>query len=381
MKKQGLMVLSYLVLFPLQVMALTCSKDVPNCVYYGYKYASCPGGYMACPFDTSFRQCDREAFNNDFKFSLNNGGTGWSKANTSSASKNYSGAFIVGASSSTIRCSSTVNASKTPVMQSHTHVASSVFGASAFVLSRKNASNARYSGFCGVMTYSKVVTSTSAGSAETRPVNQAVDGYFYNYTDSIKTTLQKSLPSTKPSCATMGYVDKVADCPGGYVKCPFDTTAVMCDMEAKAGEIKYSLKSSDHNGWLRCDGRSLSSISNGKYANSELKTILSSNGFGGNLPNYSGMFLRMKGVYSSYGSTSTYWAMQIDDLAPHSHSVQVVESQPTSSCNQNNGSKNSYTPVTSTALSSSGSQETAYAGTETRPPNYSAYIYIYSGKL
>ena len=63
-----------------------------------------------------------------------------------------------------------------------------------------------------------------------------VYAYAVNKEDSSisSSTKQNAIPADEPTCASMGYVDRAADCPGGYVKCPLDTTAVLCDMEAKA---------------------------------------------------------------------------------------------------------------------------------------------------
>ena len=60
-----------------------------------------------------------------------------------------------------------------------------------------------------------------------------------------------------PSCADLGYTQSTSSCKGGkYVKCPFDTTKVACiALEPHVGDLKYSLDSADHDGWLLCDGR------------------------------------------------------------------------------------------------------------------------------
>ncbi len=60
-----------------------------------------------------------------------------------------------------------------------------------------------------------------------------------------------------PSCSELGYTQSTSSCKGGkYVKCPFDTTKVACiSVEPRVGDLKYSLDSSDHDGWLLCDGR------------------------------------------------------------------------------------------------------------------------------
>ena len=57
------------------------------------------------------------------------------------------------------------------------------------------------------------------------------------------------------SCDSLGFTDIVSECPGSYVKCPTDATKGKCDFEASPGDLKYSLRTSDHNGWLLCNGR------------------------------------------------------------------------------------------------------------------------------
>ena len=73
--------------------------------------------------------------------------------------------------------------------------------------------------------------------------------------------------STLPSCDSLGYKDKVAECPSSseVLKCPFDTTWGKCTRGPSIGDLKYSLKSSDHDGWLLCDGRFFESDSTSKY--------------------------------------------------------------------------------------------------------------------
>ena len=73
--------------------------------------------------------------------------------------------------------------------------------------------------------------------------------------------------STLPSCDSLGYKDKVADCPSSseVLKCPFDTAWGKCTRGPSVGDLKYSLLSNDHDGWLKCDGRMFSSDSTGKY--------------------------------------------------------------------------------------------------------------------
>ena len=72
---------------------------------------------------------------------------------------------------------------------------------------------------------------------------------------------------TLPSCSDLGYTDKVAECPSSseVLKCPFDTTYGKCTRGPSIGDLKYSLRGDDHDGWLKCDGRQFSSDSTAKY--------------------------------------------------------------------------------------------------------------------
>ena len=103
-----------------------------------------------------------------------------------------------------------------------------------------------------------------------------------------------------PSCDSLGFTDTVSECPGSYVKCPTDSSKGKCDFEASPGDLKYSLRTSDHNGWLLCNGRSYSSS---QYP--ELYAAISGS-FGSYLPNYSGYFLKA----ASTSSASTFKTAQ-----------------------------------------------------------------------
>ena len=96
-------------------------------------------------------------------------------------------------------------------------------------------------------------------------------------------------------CASLGFTDSIAQCPGTYSKCPADPTKGKCDFEASPGDLKYSLQTADHNGWLLCNGRSYTSA---EYP--ELYAAISGS-FGTKLPNYTNYFL--KGAATSSASS------------------------------------------------------------------------------
>lgn len=97
------------------------------------------------------------------------------------------------------------------------------------------------------------------------------------------------------TCASLGFTDTVSECPGEYTLCPSDSNKGKCIFEARPGDLKYSLRTSNHNGWLLCNGASYSSA---QFP--ELYAAISSS-FGSNLPSYSGYFL--KGAATSTAST------------------------------------------------------------------------------
>ena len=116
---------------------------------------------------------------------------------------------------------------------------------------------------------------------------------------------------TLPSCDSLGYSDKVTDCPSSseVLKCPFDTAKGKCQRGPSVGDLKYSLNTGNHNGWILCNGQSIDKT---QYA--ALYSIIGVN-YGGtgnnfNVPDYRGFFLRAAGTasvntpLSSFGGTA-----------------------------------------------------------------------------
>ena len=112
---------------------------------------------------------------------------------------------------------------------------------------------------------------------------------------------------TLPSCSDLGYTDKVAECPSSseVLKCPFDTTYGKCTRGPSIGDLKYSLNTTNHNGWILCNGQSLDTT---KYA--ALYGIIKSNyGMDGTkfrVPDYRGFFLRAKDTAYNNNALSSY---------------------------------------------------------------------------
>ena len=124
-----------------------------------------------------------------------------------------------------------------------------------------------------------------------------------------------------PSCASLGYSQTASQCSGSYVACPFDTSKVACFTGApRVGDLKYSLYSSNHNGWLKCDGTQYSQTAYPKlYAligtkfchkyTSKTDTAYTTNNCKSGyfaVPDYRGFFLR--GLNSSNSSSNTVGA-------------------------------------------------------------------------
>ena len=191
----------------------------------------------------------------------------------------------------------------------------------------------------------------------------------------------ESTCTAAPSCASLGYTDTTRRCPGEYTACPFDTTQVKCILEARAGDLKYSLQTSNHNGWLLCNG---SSYSTSQYA--ELYNVLRSS-FGSRLPNYSGSFLKAaSGVSGS--SLTTMQAAGLPNitgkamlLGPNrasswgENSLYIVDS----GMNWGDGSGKG-TKSAGIVLDASRSSTIYGKSTTVTPQNYSANVFIYSGR-
>ena len=99
--------------------------------------------------------------------------------------------------------------------------------------------------------------------------------------------------SGEPTCSCLGYNDTASNCPGGYFTCPLDKTKVKCDRVASIGDIKYSTATTDHNGWLLCDGGTFNGT---KYT--VLKTVLG----GTTLPDLRGKMLKAKTTAGTAGT-------------------------------------------------------------------------------
>lgn len=188
-----------------------------------------------------------------------------------------------------------------------------------------------------------------------------------------------------PTCAELGYTDKISVCPNDYTICPFDRAMGKCIMEAQAGDIKYSIRSSNHAGWLLCNGSTYD-----RYQYPELYTALSST-FGTKLPDYRGYFLRVSGTpSSSYGGsgntslttpqkeqlpniTGSFW--KVDDMTASTSgafSSVWVGGYDADSGNGGDGRQINFSAASSNSI---------YSGSHVIPANMAVYAYIYTGRL
>ena len=205
---------------------------------------------------------------------------------------------------------------------------------------------------------------------------------------------------TPISCDSLGFTDTVSTCKGEYVKCPSDATKGKCINGPQIGDIKYSHKSSNHNGWLLCNGDQYSTTTYSKLYSvigTKFCSVISAGSCSSGqfaVPDYRGYFLRgygspsLSSTYSSYyGSynynTSTPQKEQLPNL------IGGFGLQPASTIDgklfaegsglyiesQRNGDATARSVVFKASNYSS-----IYNGTHVVPGNYGIYIFIYAGQ-
>ena len=183
--------------------------------------------------------------------------------------------------------------------------------------------------------------------------------------------------SKAADCASLGYTDKKEYCPGNFVSCPTDEDAVRCQFDAKPGDLKYSLRTADHDGWLLCNGTTYD-----KKKWPELYAVIGDT-FGNKLPNYSGYFL--KGAATSSQSTfKTSEAAGLPNITGQitglrnegvnvSGAIQMTYGS-ASGKHSSGGSKYTFTFDASKSNSIYGRSSTV------TPANYKANIFIFAGR-
>ena len=203
---------------------------------------------------------------------------------------------------------------------------------------------------------------------------------------------------TLPTCESLGYTDTVTNCPGEVLKCPFDTAKGKCQRGPSVGDLKYSLNTANHNGWILCNGQSLDTT---KYA--ALYGIIKSNyGMDGTkfrVPDYRGFFLRAYGTASVNNSLSSFGGSansslntpQSEQLPNITGSISVYGAEyryskktgafndMTSFADHGYGHNNGHpSPVFS--FSASASNPIYTNNGHVIPANYAANIFIYAGR-
>ncbi len=371
-----------------KAMTYDCRIINEDCYSMGYTdtATSCPGGYISCPFNIMAATCDREADSGDYKFTRESATTkGWSVVSAAL------GRFVVGAGTTSYCGLSSGGNTAFSTFKSHTHgkgtagskgaetkAVDKVSGDGVGEGDKNVCTYSAASSYIGV-TQDSVKTlyyNGSGSTTDTYPIHKVVK--FYAYASPISSYKgAASIPSSPPTCQDLGYVDSTDQCPGTYVKCPFDSSYVMCDMQAEAGEIKFSLQSENHDGWLLANGGTLS----GAYAKSELANLLAST----TLPDYRGVFLKIGDELDDN--------ITRDALAEHSHEMAWYIHYPTNKASKcDSGDKTAYTAIEYGVEIQSVSDMTHLSGyhtdyypaenlSETAPPHYIANVFIYSGKL
>ena len=211
-----------------------------------------------------------------------------------------------------------------------------------------------------------------------------------------KTTLLCPFDSSKAfcaddtTCAALGFTDTISECPGEYTLCPSDATKGKCIFEASPGDLKYSLRTAAHNGWLPCDGSTYSST---QFP--ELYAAISSS-FGTKLPYYYNHFLKARTGYSGSSLATMEEAglpdiygylggnpsvpndgFLADKLSSVSGAFQVSGEGDKNGMSQGSGGWG-YTSLTFRASYSN----SIYGNSTTvTPQNYSANVFIYAGRI
>ena len=225
---------------------------------------------------------------------------------------------------------------------------------------------------------------SSAQSCTTAPSCSEL-GYTKSASDCAgKTILYCPFDRTKAycvdeiTCASLGFTDTISECPGEYTLCPSDSSKGKCIFEARPGDLKYSLRTADHNGWLLCNGRAYSSS---QYP--ELYEALKDS-FGSKLPNYTGYFLKAAAT-SSASAFKTPQAAGLPDIVgqfgpvndnsvEHKNGAFITAGAWSRSVNGGN------TGGTTLEFRASKSNSIYGKSSTVTPQNYSANVFIYAGK-
>lgn len=218
---------------------------------------------------------------------------------------------------------------------------------------------------CSTLGYTKTASQCSGKTYTRCPF----DTSRYNCADSAAAV----------DCAALGYTDKKEYCPDNFVTCPGDNMAVRCLLDARPGDLKYSLRTANHGGWLLCNGTSYD-----KKQWPELYAVIGET-FGTSLPNYSGYFL--KGAATT--SVSTFKTAeqaglpnitgQITGLRNEGVNVSGAIQMTYGSASGKHSSGGSKYTFTFDASKTPGNTVYGKSSTVT-PANYKANIFIFAGR-
>lgn len=233
--------------------------------------------------------------------------------------------------------------------------------------------------------------------------------------------------ATLPTCSQLGYTEAAGSCRGKYNVCPFDVSKVTCIDSPAVGDIKYSLRSSNHDGWLLCDGTQYSTSTYSKLygvintnfcrkytSKSNYTSACSSGKFA--VPDYRGFFLRGVNNYNAssntVGAPSSYYGYAFNYMSGNYNtssyapqyeqlpeiyaylsggtaweyqflgdSLSASGAFSLSGLNQKDGIDKGGSGYGAQSLTfRASSYNSIYGGSHVIPANYGAYIFIYAGQ-
>lgn len=206
----------------------------------------------------------------------------------------------------------------------------------------------------------------------------------------------------RPSCKDLGFTQDKSSCKGKFNVCPWETDKVICIDSPSVGDIKHSLQSKNHDGWLLCDG-SYYSTSDYKELYNLIGTKFGSSAGKFKVPDYRGYFLRGYGAasinkpLSSYGgnANNSLYSAQSEQLPNFTGTFPLdsnargsgkltgaLQDYNSSDCGKWSGHKTGGAYLTHfTASKTLGTGKGVYKENgHVIPGNYATYIFIYAGK-
>ena len=182
------------------------------------------------------------------------------------------------------------------------------------------------------------------------------------------------------TCADLGYTDNIEECPGEYDVCQYDKTKGKCIYEASPGDLKYSFRPSDHNGWLLCDGKAYF-----KEQFPDLYEAIKSS-YPSKLPDYDGYFIKGASTtaVANFGKpeeaglpniTGTYYSIYSGGASEGTGAITQANVEST---NRKGGTSGDHWGRLSFDASLS---NPIYGKSDTvTPQNYKANVFIFAGK-